>query len=263
MTGAVLRVSGVGVRFGGVKALDAVSFELFEGELLGLIGPNGAGKSTLMRVVTGVIRPQRGTVELQGRRLDSVAVHARVRLGLGMSQQLVQPLSSMTVLENVTLAAGGERTVTPWRALGTLDRSREVQKAGKILAMLAISEHADQLPSALPLGVLKRLEMARALATVPTVLLLDEPLAGLNHLEAGRLADTIVDIVSAGTSVILIEHNLGEVLRICTRLVVLDNGRLLASGAPAEVMQDARVRSAYLGEAAGGAPRQQDSFSCA
>ncbi len=252
-TAGLLEISGVTVRFGGVTALDDVSFAVNEGELLGLIGPNGAGKTTLLRAITGVITPGGGSIRLAGRDITGLPIHARVRLGLGLSQQLVRPLRSMTVIENVALAAGHARTLSPLAALMVRERSAERESALKFLDMVGIAEVADGQPANLPLGTLKRLEVARALALEPRLLLLDEPLAGLNHVEAARMADTIAALNKDGLTVILIEHNLSEVLRVCSRLVVLDNGRRIGEGEPRAVMADATVRAAYLGREAGDA----------
>jgi branched-chain amino acid transport system ATP-binding protein len=244
---ALLEVDGITVRFGGVTAVDGVSFRLDQGELLGLIGPNGAGKTTMLRGITGVVRPQEGRVRLGGRDIGHLPIHKRVRLGLGLSQQLVRPFRNMNVLDNVALAAGYGKTRDPLRALFTTSRAAERGRSKELLDLVGIGDAADERPSALPLGYLKRLEMARALALEPQVLLLDEPLAGLNHVEAGRLGDTVTALNRRGLSVILIEHNLGEVLRICSRLVVLDNGCKIGEGDPTAVMADRKVRAAYLG----------------
>ena len=244
---ALLNVRGVTVHFGGVTALENVSFDVASGELLGLIGPNGAGKTTMMRVVTGVVAPDHGSVILAERDVTRLRVHTRVRLGLGHSHQLVRPFRSMTLLDNVALAAGLAKTRAPLKALALTRRDHERAKARELLKLLGIDDAADSPPATLPLGYLKRLELARALALNPKLLLLDEPLAGLNHMEAKRLADTVVELNQNGRTVVLIEHNLGEVMRICSRLVVLDNGRKLGEGDPKEVMADKEVRAAYLG----------------
>ena len=245
---ALLEVRQVNVRFGGVVAVDGVSFDAEQGELLGLIGPNGAGKTTIMRAITGVIRPQSGSIHLVGRDMAGLPTHKRVRLGLGLSQQLVSPFATMTAVQNVALAAGYRKTGAPLAALAQLRRAPELSRARELLELVGVGGRADQLPGNLPLGDLKRIEVARALALDPKLLLLDEPLAGLNHIEAAALADTITALNKDGLTVVLIEHNLGEVMRICSRLVVVDNGRKLSEGSPREVMGEAQVRAAYLGE---------------
>lgn len=244
----LLSVKNVTVRFGGICAVDSVSFDVNQGELLGFIGPNGAGKTTMMRTITGVVTPDEGSIMLRDKELIGLKTHERVRLGMGLSQQIVKPFRNMTVLDNIALAAGAAKTKAPLSALFTRHKDEEREKARALLQTVGIAEAADADPSNLPLGFLKRLEVARALALKPDLLLLDEPLAGLNHAEAQKLADTIQDINKGGTTIILIEHNLGEVMRICNRLVVQDNGRKIGDGAPEDVMSDPIVRSAYLGE---------------
>jgi len=246
-TAPLLDVDGITVQFGGLKAVLDVSFTVSTGELLGLIGPNGAGKTTLMRTITGVIRASSGSIHLQGADISQHAIHQRIRAGLGLSQQLVRPLRQMTVAQNVALAAGSAITRSPLRALLHVKQHEQLDVARTLLETVGILEYADQRPATLPLGVLKRLEVARALAARPKLLLLDEPLAGLNSKEARGLADTIASVNRSGTTIVLIEHNLGEVMRICQRLVVLDNGRLIAQGQPQTVMNQPHVRAAYLG----------------
>lgn len=247
MIAPLLQVANATVRFGGLTAVDDVSFEVRQGELLGLIGPNGAGKTTALRSVTGVVTLTGGTVELDGERIDRLPIEKRIRKGLALSQQLVKPLHEMSIIENVALAAGSSKTRSPLIALCNTSIEAESRIAREMLDLVGISAHADQRPGIQPLGILKRLEMARALAQRPKLLLLDEPLAGLNSTEARALASTIVKVNKNGTTIVLIEHNLGEVLRVCHRLVVLDNGRKIADGEPRAVMNDPQVRAAYLG----------------
>jgi branched-chain amino acid transport system ATP-binding protein len=166
---------------------------------------------------------------------------------LSLSQQLVKPFREICVIDNVALAAGVERTHSPLKSLLHVSQKKELEIGRQMLERVGIAAHADQKPGIQPLGILKRLEMARALALNPKLFLLDEPLAGLNSKEAHALANTIADINKQGVTIILIEHNLGEVMRICQRLVVLDNGRKIASGEPRAVMNDPAVRAAYLG----------------
>ena len=244
---ALLRVDHVSVRFGGLTAVDDVSFTVHDGELLGLIGPNGAGKTTMLRAITGVVRASAGEVFLRGEPLVHLGIDQRVRRGLSLSQQLVKPLRTMTLVENVALAAGFAKTVSPLRSLMHVDSGAEMAVGMEMLARVGIAERAHQLPGTQPLGVLKRLELARALALQPKLFLLDEPLAGLNSQEARAFANTIADIHQSGMTVVLIEHNLGEVMRLCQRLVVLDNGKKIGDGEPRAVMNDPEVQAAYLG----------------
>ena len=243
----LLSATNITVRFGGITAIDDVSFDVRPGELLGLIGPNGAGKTTMMRAIVGIVRPMKGSVTLEGRRLDALSIDARIRAGLALSQQLVKPFREIDVQDNVAFAAGAAKTRTPLQAFTHVNRKAEREIALETLGRLGIAGFAQQSPRTQPLGVLKRLEMARSLALKPKLLLLDEPLAGLNTREARALADTIADINRQGMTIILIEHNLGEVMRICQRLVVLDNGRKIADGPPQATMNDPTVRAAYLG----------------
>ncbi len=244
----LLDIQDVGVKFGGVRALTDVSFSVATGEFLSLIGPNGAGKTTLVRGITGVIRLHSGRIAFAGREITAWPIHRRIRSGLAMTHQIVRPFHSMTVLDNVALAAGHENIGNVVKALLRLNRAPARKKALELLSLVGIADVAHQPVQGLPLGVVKRLELARALALDPQLLLLDEPLAGLNSREATRLADMITGINQQGVTIMMIEHNLGEVLRVSQRLVVLDNGRKIADGHPDDVMADPLVRSAYVGK---------------
>ena len=244
----MLQVSNITVVFGGVTALKNVDFTVKDGEILGLIGPNGAGKTTLMRVITGTVTPTQGSVSLKEIPLDRKPPHERIRSGIGLSQQIVHPFHSMSVLENVAFVAGHNKTENPIMSILKYSRDTEEKKALEILQLLGIDEVADAKPANLPLGYLKRLEVARALALGAQILLLDEPLAGLNQLEARQLADKLLELNRMGQTILLIEHNLREVIRICDRLVVIDNGIKIGQGDPREVMENPVVRNAYLGE---------------
>ena len=246
--GVILDISNVTVRFGGVLALDDVSFKVNQGEFLCLIGPNGAGKTTMMRAVTGVIKPQTATVLLAGKDISNLPTHKRAHLGLALTHQIVRPFRSMTVLDNVALTAGHRLTGRILTSMVAVDRSAARKQARKYLELVGIEGVSKKSVVGQPLGVAKRLEVARALALEPQVLLLDEPLAGLNSIEAARLADTVADINRQGLTVVMIEHNLGEVLRVSQRLVVLDNGRKIADGKPVDVMHNPTVRAAYVGK---------------
>ena len=234
--------------------MDNASLTIASGDLIGFVGPNGAGKTTLMRVITGIVRAQQGSVRLDGIDLAGMSIDKRIREGLALAQQIVQPLRGMSLLENVTLASGRNKTINPFRAMMTFDRIVEKRKALELLDRVGLKSVADSEPSKLPLGYLKRLEVARALALQPKLLLLDEPLAGLNQAEASSLADLIKRLNDDGLSILLIEHNLREVMRICPQVYVQQNGRSLAFGATREIMNRPDVIEAYLGggKSAGG-----------
>jgi branched-chain amino acid transport system ATP-binding protein len=247
---ALLTVDQIVVRFDGVTALAGVSFVLSPGELLGLIGPNGAGKTTLLHTVIGVVPPNEGRVIAAGRDITRLTTDARARFGLALTHQIVQPFRSLSVLDNVTLAAGYAKTRSLLRAASSVGRAAEERRARGLLDLLGIADYADASPSVLPLGALKRLEVARALAIDPKVLLLDEPLAGLNSVEAERLSITLRELNAGGITMILIEHNLAKVAQVCPRLVVLDNGRKIADGPTRETLADPAVIAAYIGKEA-------------
>ena len=244
---AVLQLDDVAIHFGGVQAVAGVSLAVEGGEFVGLIGPNGAGKTTLIRIIAGLLRPDRGRVMLAGADVTNAPTATRVRRGLALTHQVVRPFREMTVLDNVVLAAGIEHTSSPLRALLSINRRRESERAAEILASVGLAGTERKLAGALPLGQLKRLELARGLAVDPKVILLDEPLAGLNHTEASKQAETIADVHRRGLTVVLVEHNLEEVMRNCRRLVVLNNGQVIGDGEPRTVMADPVVHDAYVG----------------
>ena len=241
------RIDDLHISFGGVAAASGVSFTVNEAEFLAVIGPNGAGKTTALRMVAGLLKPDRGRVFLGDRDVTSLPAHARVRLGLGFTHQIVRPFYSFTTIENVMLAAGHHLTGSPWRAIASRSRAAARKRAQEILERIGLAAESEKSPRALPLGQRKRLEVARAIALDPKLLLLDEPLAGLSSAEAATMADLIRTLPGEGITVLLVEHNLGEVLRVADRLVVLDAGKVLAEGVPADVMKRADVRQAYTG----------------
>ncbi len=244
---AALQLDNLAIRFGGVQAVDGVSFAVEQGDFVGLIGPNGAGKTTLIRIIAGILRPDRGRVQLSGVDVTADATAARVRRGLALTHQIVRPFREMTVLDNVVLGAGYRRTSNPFRAMLHTDRRREIERAAHILAQVGLGGTENKSAGSLPLGQMKRLEVARALAVDPQVILLDEPLAGLNHAEASKQVETIAEVHGRGITVVLVEHNLEEVMRICRRLIVLNNGKVIGDGKPREVMADPVVHDAYVG----------------
>ncbi len=243
----LLEGRNLSIAFGGVHAVEDVSLAVAKGELVGLIGPNGAGKTTLLRLLTGIFPPDTGHVFFEGRDVTRMPIHRRAQLGFALTHQIVRPFRDMTLAENVMMAAAGEVTLRPWKALVAVNARRAREKALTLLERLGIGDAAHKLARNVPLGYLKRMQAARALALDPQLLMLDEPLAGLNQSEANRFADLIVELNADGITIVLVEHNLGEVTRIARRLLVLHNGALLAEGEPRAVMARADVRDAYLG----------------
>ena len=246
-----VQLNDVAVSFGGVRAVDGVTISIGANEFVGLIGPNGAGKTTLVGIVSGKIRPDRGRVMLEGEDVTGRPTAARVRQGLALTHQMVRPFREMTVLDNVAFAAGYRRTASPLRALLHSDRQPERERARAIIRRVGLGGTEGKLAGALPLGQMKRLEVARALALEPQVILLDEPLAGLNQVEAAAQVETIAALHAEGITILLIEHNLEEVMRNCRRLIVMNEGRVIADGAPDAVMADAAVLEAYVGKGPG------------
>jgi branched-chain amino acid transport system ATP-binding protein len=242
MSAPLLRAEGLVKRFGGLAAVDGVNLALAEGEILGVIGPNGAGKTTLFGLVSGSIPPTAGRVWLEERLISGLPAHRVVQAGVARTHQLVRPFANLTVLENVTVAAiaGARRTGARVRAL-----------AEEVVRVAALEERAQDYPASLTLAGRKRLELARALATRPRVLLLDEVIAGVNPAEAKRLGALIRDLRDRlGVSIVMIEHVMPAVMSLSDRVLVLDHGRRIAEGSPAAVAVDPAVVEAYLGRGA-------------
>ena len=239
--GGTLRASAVSRSFEGVKALRGVDLELHRGEVVGLIGPNGAGKSTLVNVLSGFDRPSEGSVELEGRDVTRWPAHRRGRAGLARTFQHSHAYRSLSVRENVEVAALGV-------GAGPRQASR---RASEVLGVLGLSRYADAPAAALAHGDERRLGVARALATEPRFVLLDEPAAGLPEAEVPDFAAVIRSVRDDhGVGVLLIDHNMALIMDVCDRIHVLDQGTTLAEGTPAEIRSNLDVAAAYLGETA-------------
>jgi branched-chain amino acid transport system ATP-binding protein len=235
----ILSVEGVSKRFGGIVAVRGVDLVVQPGELLGLFGPNGAGKTTLFNLVAGVFPPDVGRIRLDGQDITRVPAFRRAQAGIGRTFQICRPFRSLTVVENVLA------TIPRTGATGPHDGA----SAAQVLDLVGLGGRAHHPASRLTLGMLKRLEVARALALEPKLLLLDEPLAGLTGGETNDLLAAIATL-KARTTIVLIDHNVRQSLTVCDRAVVMDAGAVIAAGTPDEIRRDPRVRRAYLGEEA-------------
>jgi branched-chain amino acid transport system ATP-binding protein len=248
----VLEIDALTLQFGGLTALDDVTFHIEEGEILGLIGPNGAGKTTCFNAVTGIYRPTSGDIRFEG---TSIAGHKRfqiTQLGVARTFQNIRLFRSMTALENVLVGADAKHSTGMASALFRLPKHRREEREGhdramELLAFMGLQKRADELAANLSYGDQRRLEIARAMATEPKLICLDEPAAGFNPAEKAQLMDLIKRVRDQGYTVLLIEHDMKLVMGVTDRIVVLEFGRKIAEGTPAEIRDNPAVIAAYLG----------------
>ena len=249
---AMLEVKNIGISFGGLKAVDNFSLTIEKGQLYGLIGPNGAGKTTIFNLLTGVYKADHGAIFLDGKELTGKSTIEINQAGIARTFQNIRLFSNLTVFENVLIAKHMRAKQNIFSAtfrLNMKEENRMRKEAMELLDMQNMLHLKDEIASSLPYGLQRRVEIARALATDPQLLLLDEPAAGMNPAETAELMETIALVRNKfGISILLIEHDMSLVMGICERLVVLEYGRVIADGLPDEVVHNPRVVSAYLGE---------------
>jgi branched-chain amino acid transport system ATP-binding protein len=237
---AVLEVSDISVRFGGIDAVADVAFAAHAGQITGVIGPNGAGKTTTFNVITGLQRPTSGRVVIGGHDVSKLPPFKRARLGVARTFQRLEVFGSLTVAENILAAAEFHKS---W----SKDRTPPRDVATEIIERVGLGSVVDARVDSLPTGLARLVELGRALATRPRLLLLDEVGSGLSHDETVALGDLMLELAGDGMAILLVEHHMDLVMRVCARIYVLDFGRVIAEGTPAEIQHDAAVQAAYLG----------------
>ena len=248
-----LSLAGVSRAFGGVRAVDDATFTVADGEVHGLIGPNGAGKTTLLNLISGLLQPTSGRIEMDGRRIDRLPPHRVAALGVARTYQNIRLFAGLSAIDNVVVGEHLRRHAPVWRRLLMLPSARHEERAAResaeaLLSRVGMRDRGATPAFSLSYGEQRRVEIARALASQPTLVLLDEPTAGMNPNEAAAVARLVREVAREGRTVLLIEHNVRLVMELCQQITVLNFGKVIARGTPAEIGKDPAVIAAYLGE---------------
>ncbi len=244
----LMRIEGLKMYFGGLKAIDGFDLSIYEGETLGIIGPNGAGKTTLFNAICGVYTPTAGKVIFEGKEVQGTPAHEMAKKGIARTFQISKPLAGLTIFDNVVAAAG----VHEYTGIGSYFHKAKTKavedRVEKVIRRVGLETVANKKASDVSLGYLRRLEIARALVTEPKILMLDEPCAGLSNFAINEITALVMQLKSGGQSIVLIEHNLPITMKVCGRITVLSYGKKIAEGTPEEAKNDKQVIEAYLGE---------------